>query len=95
MKPILKKKNDKWGKSQLGTPRVHRSKAPSVPPKEPVLATDWAQMVDTSTKQHLARTINRQTNKSFVYWNNKPSLIVDKVVKVVLGTSSDVTGKTI
>ena len=91
MKLILKKKNENWGKSQLGAPRVHTPKAPYVPPKEPVVAKHWTQMVDASTKQRLART-----PEGFLYWQNMPSTVDKKgKVTVVLGNSGASSGKTI
>ena len=87
----LKKKDEGWGKSQLGVPRVQTPKPPYVAPKEPVVATRWEQMVDTSTKQHLART-----PEGFVYWQNKSSTIDEEgKVTVVLGNSGAPSGKTI
>lgn len=91
MKLRLKKKDEDWGKSQLGAPRVQTPKAPYVAPKEPVLAKDWTQMVDAATKQRLAKT-----KEGFWYWQNKPSTVDKKgKVTVVLGNSGAPSGKTI
>jgi len=89
MKLILKKKNENWGKSQLGAPRVHTPKAQYVPPKEPVLAKHWTLMVDVSTKECLAKT-----KGGFVYWKNKVSKSGNTATET-LGTSGFVSGKTI
>jgi len=88
MKLILKKKNENWGKSQLGAPRVHTPKAPYVPPKEPVVAKHWTQMVDASTKQRLSKT-----EEGFFYWRDKEAKTAN--TNAVLGTSSASSGKTI
>ena len=89
MKLILKKKDEDWGKSQLGAPRVQAPKAPYVAPQEPVVATHWTQMVDASTKQRLVRT-----KEGFFYWKNKVSKSGNTATET-LGTSGFDTGKTI